>query len=108
MVNFWQGESVTLSANASGTIRIRVATDGEVTQFFVYSTGRARIDDIEFTGYEDIFDGEMEIDHFKMHGNVYPLPEPIPVKSGMDIVISLTDLSGATNRVSWAIRITKA
>ena len=107
MVDFWQGNNTTLSASGSGTIRIRVSVDGEITQFLVNSTGRVQITDIEVMGYEDIFDGTFELEQFKKDGNTYDLPETIPVTRGTDVVISVTDISGASNDVYFGLHITK-
>jgi len=102
------GGTTTLSADSSGTIRLRIPVNGTIDQFLVKSSGRVKVTDLELSGYEDIFDGTMELDQFKKDGNTYDLPEPIPVTRGQDLVISLTDISGSTNVVAFAVRIKKA
>jgi len=108
MVNFWQGETVSLAAGGVGTIRIRIAVNGTITHFLVNSTGRAKITDMQISGYEDFFEGTLELDQFKERGNVYELPDPIEVTRGSDLTVDLEDISGAANAVYFAVRITKA
>jgi len=108
MVNYWQGGNVTLDANSTGSIRLRIGVNGEITHFFVYSDGLCEVQDIELSGYEDIFEGVMVLRHFRERGYVYTLPEPIPVTKGQDFVISLKDLSGSSNKVYFAVLIKKA
>jgi len=105
MPNFWYGVTVTLSANTSTSLRIRIPVDGVITQFLTNSTGRVAINNIEISGVADFFEGIMELAQFKEYGNVYHLPEPIAVTKGSDLVITLTDISGATNAVYFAIHI---
>ena len=107
MANFWHGGSVSLSASGSGEISLRMAVDGDITQFLVNSTGRAKITNIDVQGYQDVWKGSIEVDQFKQYGNVYDLPEVIPVTSGSTVTISLTDLSGATNVVYFGLHIKK-
>lgn len=108
MAFYIKGGFTTLSASGSGSIRLRIGVDGEITQFLVNSTGRVQITNIEVSGEKDFFDGTMEIEQFKEYGNVYHIPEPIPIKKGDDIVFSLTDISGASNDVYIGVEIRKA
>jgi len=108
MVNYFEGGSASLGADGSGSIRIRASVDGEVTQILVNGTGRCEITDIDISGYEDIFDGVVELVQLQREGSVYDLPETIPISKGTDVVFSLTDISGAANDVYIALRLVKA
>jgi len=99
------GGSVSLSAGASGDITLAFARDGQIIQFLVFSTGRCQITKIEQEGVDVYTTGVLELDHFKKHGNVYDLPEPIAYKANAKFVFSLKDISGATNVVYIALVI---
>jgi len=105
MPSFWQGGNITLPAYGSGTLRLRIAVDGIITQFMINNTGRCAITNMEIAGVADFFEGIMELDQFKQHGNIYTLPEPIAVTRGSDLVVSLMDISGSTNIVYFAVHI---
>lgn len=99
------GDDVTLSASGTGTIRLRTPTSGKITKFLVNSTGRAKITNIEISGVKDFFNGELEIEQLKEYGNTYHLPEPLDFPSGSDLIVNLTDLSGASNTVFFAVEV---
>jgi len=107
MAIYIHGESVSLSAGGSGSIKIRVTIAGDIIQWLVNSSGRAKITDMELEGYEDFFAGAIEIDHLKYRGNVYDIPDPIPVTPGSYFTVNLTDISGAANDVYFALVIRK-
>jgi len=99
------GGSVSLSAGATGEIVLTFARDGQIIQFFVFSTGRCQITKIEQEGVDVYTTGVLELDHFKKLGNVYDLPEPIGYKANAKFVFSLKDISGAANTVYIAFVI---
>jgi len=100
---FFLGGAVTLAAGATAELKLRIKVEGVITGIFVNSTGRCEISNIELGGYRDIFEGAMELEHFKVYGNYYPLKEPIPVTAGQDVIFAVKDLSGATNVVYIAL-----
>lgn len=107
MTIYIHGGTTSLSANGSGQISLRVTVDGEIIQFLVNSTGRCKITNMELEGYEDFFEGSIEIAQLKKDGNVYDLPDPIPVTKGSYFTVSLTDISGSSNDVYFALVIRK-
>lgn len=99
---YFLGGTTTLSSSGTDTIRLRIPCDGEIIAFLVNSTGRCKITNMEISGYGDFFEGSLEITQLKVDGSKYVLEEPIPVEKGQDFVISLEDISGASNTVYFA------
>jgi len=97
------GGKVSIAANGTGSISLRYDRDANIIQFLINSTGRCEIQEIELQGVERYLTGVIEVDQLKMHGNVYPLPEPIKYPRGTLLTISLADISGATNLVYFGV-----
>lgn len=105
MANFFIGGKTTLDANSTGEIRIRIPVSGRVTHIHIYNDGLCEVTNVEVAGKPDIFDGVAVLDQFKERGNIYELKEPLSVENGTDIVFSLKDLSGASNKVYIMLRL---
>jgi len=93
------GGTVTLSAGASGDVVLSYARDANIVELLVNSTGRCEIVKIEQEGVETYTTGVLELDQLKKQGNVYTLPEAISYKANARLVVSLRDISGASNTV---------
>jgi len=81
--------------------------DGEILAFLVDSDGRAEITNMEISGFEDFFEGTLSINHLKGNAFRYELKEPIPIRRGQDFVVMLKDVSGAENKIYFALEIRK-
>jgi len=98
------GQSVTLSANSTGEIKLSFQRDAEIIQLIFNSTGRVAVTNIELVGKNRYITGEIELDMLKENGgNVYTLPEPIKYEKGTDILVTFRDLSGAENKVYFGV-----
>jgi len=105
---YFLGGSIDLAANGSGELKLRAPIPLTVTGIFVNSTGRCEITNIDIPGLKDVFEGSMEVDHFKVYGNYYPLKEPVAIGGGQYVVFALKDISGAANKIYIALECTVA
>jgi len=102
------GDTATLGSGASGTIRLKAPEKLKATVMMVNSTGRCKITDISVVGKERLLDGSAELALFKQHGNTFDLVPPIERIAGEEILISLLDISAASNTVYICLGYTPA
>lgn len=99
------GGNITLAGGVSGKLSIKVPVDGAIVKIGIGSTGRVKITDMEITGQPDFFDGVVDSLSLKEHEGTIELADVLPIKRDQSFVITLTDLSGATNDVYIALHI---
>ena len=97
------GGAVTISAGETGEIKLEAKSDFTVSQLLSNSTGRCEVTKIDIPEVLPILDGVIELAQLRQYGNVYILPESILIKKGSIVVISLRDISGASNLVYIAL-----
>jgi len=94
------GDTVTLSASTSDTIRLRTERPAKILAIGFSNTGRCKITKLEQVEKEVYLSGIIEVDNLVTNGMVYQLTQPWDWNKGVDIVIGLTDISGASNVVT--------
>ena len=94
------GATVTLGANTSDTIRLRTERPAKIVAIGFSNTGRCNITKLEQVEIEVYLSGVIEVDNLVTNGMVYKLAEPWNWQKGVDLVIALTDISGASNVVT--------
>ncbi len=97
------GDSVTLSGGTSGTLRLRTERPALVVALGFSNTGRCNITKIEQVEIEIYLSGAIEVDNLVTEGMIYRLAEPWHWQKGIDLVFSLTDISGASNEVTLLV-----
>ena len=97
------GDTVSLSANASDTIKLRTERDCKIINISITSTGRVEINKIEQVEVAIYLSGKIEAENLKNADKVYTLQQPWIWSKGIDLVISLTDISAAANKVYVAV-----
>ena len=94
------GASVSLDANASADIRLRTERPAKLIALSFVSTGRCKITKLEQLEKEVYLSGVIEPGNLQNRRQMYYLEQPWDWNKGVDLVITLTDISGATNIVT--------
>ena len=97
------GASVSLDANTSADIRLRTERPAKIIALGFISTGRCKITKLEQLEKEVYLSGIIETGNLRNYDQMYVLEQPWDWTKGVDIVISLTDISGAANIVTLLV-----
>jgi len=97
------GGSVSLDANATADIRLRTERPAKIIALGFISTGRCKITKLEQLEKEVYLSGIIETGNLRNYDQMYVLEQPWDWTKGVDIVISLTDISGAANIVTLLV-----
>jgi len=97
------GGSVSLDANATADIRLRTERPAKIIALGFISTGRCKITKLEQLEKEVYLSGIIETGNLRNYDQMYVLEQPWDWNKGVDLVITLTDISGATNIVTLLV-----